>query len=93
MLFRAHDAGQLIGVRCNLCAGRKRYYLPIDLIRLFGDLSIAEAAQRMKCEKCGHHDYLRAEIVNASAAERQAIKVRRLVGVKMRKVPVWREDI
>lgn len=53
---------------------------------------MADAAYRMKCEKCGQNDYLKAEIVSASAAERQAIKVRRLVEVKMRKVPVWREE-
>jgi hypothetical protein len=46
----------------------------------------------MKCEKCDHKEYLDIDVLNASAAERATFKVRRLVGVKVKRLPIWRDE-
>lgn len=91
-LCDAHNAGQYIKVRCGLCHGPTRYYYPADLMRLLGDVPVIALQALMRCEKCGHKQYLDIDVVKASAAERAAFKVRRLVEVKVKKLPVWREE-
>lgn len=91
-LREAHDAGQYIKVRCGLCHGPTRHYYPADLMRLLGDVALPALQALMRCEKCGHKQYLDIDAVNASAAERTAFKVRRLIKIKVQKLPVWRED-
>lgn len=66
--------------------------LPADSVRLLGDVPVVSLLRVMKCEKCGYKDYLQIEVLNLSASERQAVKVRHFVEVKVRKLPVWRED-
>ena len=91
-LSAAHETGNLVRVKCGYCRGRGRVYYPIDLVRLIGDVPTIRVRDYIKCEKCGHRDYITTDTFKPSAAERQAMKVRRLVEVKVRKVPVWRED-
>ncbi len=91
-MSEAHDARQYIKVKCGLCHGATRHYYPADLIRLLGDVPVIALRALMKCEKCGRKEYLDIDVLSASAAERSTFKVRRLVEVKVRKLPVWRED-
>ena len=91
-LSDAHAARQYIKVKCGLCHSPTRHYSPADLMRLLGDVPILSLCNEMKCEKCGHKEYLDIDVLSASAAERASFKLRRLVEVKVRKVPVWRED-
>jgi predicted metal-binding protein len=90
-LSKAHDTGQLVCVSCGLCPG-KRYYRPADLKVVFGDMDAHSLAPFMKCERCGKKDYMRAELVTPIGEEAVRIKVRRLVRIKTKRVPVWRDD-
>jgi hypothetical protein len=47
----------------------------------------------MKCERCGQGDNIDVDVRLPSAMERDKIKVRRLVEVKIRKLPVWRDQV
>ncbi|NGO54628.1 hypothetical protein [Allomesorhizobium camelthorni] len=88
-LSKAHDAGELVRVRCAHC-NIVRHYYPTDLQKLAGDLPAA--AIQMRCEKCGKTEWMRATFERLSAAERQAIRVRRLAGVKMVRKVIWQDE-
>ena len=88
-LSKAHGACQLVRVRCGHC-NITRHYQPADLQRLAGD--VPASAIKMRCEKCGKREWMRATFETLPAAERQGIRVRRLVDVKTRRIPVWRDE-
>jgi hypothetical protein len=90
LLSSAHDAGQLVRVSCHR-HDDARYYRPADLIQIFGDVDVNRLDQSMKCELCGRQD-LDIDVRLPSAMERDRIKVRRLVEIKVTKRPVWREE-
>jgi hypothetical protein len=73
-------------VQCQLCS-IKRYYQPLDLLKLFGDVGIDDV--RMRCEKCEKDGYIVADLRHLTAAERARIRVRRLVEIKMVRKVVW----
>jgi hypothetical protein len=89
-LSRASEVGQVVRVRCGYCRG-KRYYLPEDLQRLFGDSDVNTLSRRMRCEACGKKE-ISAEVFIPVASERARMTIRRLVDVKVRRVPVWRDE-
>lgn len=91
-LSDAHASRQYVKVKCGLCHGAARYYYPADLVRLLGDVPVLSLRDVMRCEKCGRRQYLDIDVLSASAAERATFRVRRLVEVKVKKLPVWRED-
>lgn len=87
-LSEAHEHNKLILVCCDLCHG-KRYYFPDDLRRLLGNLEIDDIS--LKCETCGNRDYVRVTSVHLTGQERDGIRVRKLVAIKVKHVPVWQE--
>ena len=87
-LSEAHDHNKLILVCCDLCNG-KRYYFPDDLRRLLGNQEIDDIS--LKCETCGNRDYVRVTSVHLTGQERDGIRVRKLVAIKVKQVPVWQE--
>lgn len=89
-LSRAQAVGQLVRVRCPICPGW-RHYEPADLQCLLGDVDVNAVSRRMHCERCGGHG-MRAEVFIPVAAERARLKVRRLVAIKIKRVPVWRDE-
>ncbi|WP_378947795.1 hypothetical protein [Mesorhizobium sp. ANAO-SY3R2] len=46
---------------------------------------------RMKCE-AGDHGTMRVEAIYPTGKEAIGLKIRRLVAIKIRRVPVWREE-
>ena len=78
-------------VRCMNCF-KARHYLPADLKTVLGNVDCDDLEAYMKCERCGSGACLRAEALALSAQERQAIRVRRLVRVRLKKIPEWREE-
>ena len=76
-LSKAHDSGQLVRVTCVHCSV-KRWYAPADLQRLLGDIP-ADAIRMASFER-------------PSAAERQAIKLRRLAEVRTVRKVIWRDE-
>lgn len=90
-LSRAHNVGQIVGVRCGHCPG-KRYYHPADLMQLLGNVECCHLEMLMKCERCQRGDEISTQVFIPLAEDRQKMKVRRLVAIKIKRVPVWRDE-
>lgn len=91
LLSWAHQRGDLVKVTCGHCPG-ERYYLPGDLLQVFGDLDVNALPRRMRCGRCGRRGNMEVDVRPLPAAERQRVTVRRLVEVKVRRIPVWRDE-
>ena len=74
---------------CVHCSVR-RWYAPADLERLLDD--IPTDAIRMRCERCKKTEWIRASFERLFAAERQAIKLRRLAEIRMVRQVIWRDE-
>jgi hypothetical protein len=91
LLSWAHARGHLVQVGCGFHSG-VRYYVPDDLIRLFGDVDVQSLERKMKCSRCGRGDNMEVDLRLPSAAERQRMTIRRLVDIRVKRIPVWRDD-
>ncbi len=89
-LSRAHDIGQLIRVRCINC-NVTRHYLPGDLAKLMGDIPFWDVERHMRCDQCRRREF-DVEILLPSASQRRDIRVRRLVGVRMVRRVIWKDE-
>ena len=87
-LSEAHDRNKLILVCCDLCHGT-RYYFPDDLRRLLGNQEIDDIS--LNCESRAKRDYVQVTSVHLTGQERDGVRVRRLVAIKVKQVPVWQE--
>jgi hypothetical protein len=90
LLSEAHASGQLVRVSCRR-HDDARYYQPADLIQIFGGVDVNQLDRAMKCERCGQRDNIDVDVRLPSGMELDKIKVRRLVEIKIQKLPVWRE--
>ena len=90
-LSQAHEWGMLIRVRCGYCRTTKHYF-PDDLRKILGDIDCEIIDRRMKCEGCGKGEYIDARGASLTGAEKNGLRVRRLVAIKVKKVPVWRDE-
>lgn len=88
---RAHFE-QIVCTHCKFCQS-KRVYLIKDVMTLLGDVPVYSMASAMKCDNCGHSDYMTAARKKVNASDFGRLKVRRLEGIKTIRVPVWREDV
>lgn len=90
-LSRLNASGvQLLRVRCAYCK-RSHNYFPGDLIQIFGDVDCDSLAHRMRCEN-GDHGALDVDAFSPTGAEAVGLRIRRLVAIRIRREPVWRED-
>ncbi|TGS19049.1 hypothetical protein EN852_001615 [Mesorhizobium sp. M2E.F.Ca.ET.209.01.1.1] len=87
-LNRAHEIGQLIRVRCINC-NITRHYLPGDLAKLMGDIPFWDVERH---ERCRRREF-DVDILLPSAAQGVKIRVRRLVGVRMVRRVIWKDDL
>jgi len=91
-LSKLNDARDLVMVGCAYCR-RVHVYYPTDLTQLFGDADVDSLARRMICESVpGGHGVLRVERIFSGSREMVGVKIRRLVAIKVRRIPVWREE-
>lgn len=81
---------QLVRVTCRYCK-RTHNYRPDDLIQIFGDMDTDDLMRRMKCEK-GHTGLMAVETFVPTGKEAVGLRIRRLVAIKIQRLPVWRED-
>ena len=81
---------RLVRVACRYCK-RVHNYRPDDLIQIFGDVDVDSLALRMKCEN-GDHGMLNVEAFSPSGREAVGLRIRRLVALKIQRVPVWRDE-
>lgn len=80
----------LVRVKCNYCK-RSVVYRPEDLIQIFGDVDVDSLMGRMKCEG-GDHGYLDVRAFPPTGNEAVGLKIRQLVRIDIKRVPVWREN-
>lgn len=81
----------LVRVTCRYCK-RSHAYRPDDLIQIFGDVDVDSLMDRMTCENDPAHGRLDVKRFSPIGSEAVGLKIRRLVSLKIRRVPVWRED-
>jgi hypothetical protein len=90
-LSQLNDTMRLVRVRCRYCK-RTHCYVPSDLIQLLGDVDVDSLAHRMKCENGADHGFLDIEAFAPTGREAAGLSIRRLMAIKISRVPVWRED-
>nr|WP_246441701.1 hypothetical protein [Aminobacter aganoensis] len=91
-LSKLNDARELVLVSCAYCKREHAYY-PTDLMQLFGDVDVDSLAAQMTCESVrGGHGFLRVQRIFSGSREMVGKKIRRLVSIKFRRIPVWREE-
>lgn len=85
------DRRVLMSVTCRYCK-RRHNYLPADLIEVFGDVDADSVALRFKCEGCNSGGTLDVDTFTPQGKEAVGLRIRRLVSVKIKRVPVWKEE-
>ncbi|WP_192183280.1 hypothetical protein [Mesorhizobium amorphae] len=90
-LSNLNDTLRLVRVRCRYCK-RSHNYFPSDLIQIFGDVDVDSLMDRMKCENGADHGKLEVEAFSPTGREAVNLRIRRLVALKIHRVPVWREE-
>lgn len=91
-LSNLNDGRQFVRVGCPYCK-RAHNYFPNDLIQIFGDVDVDLLTHRMKCESCSTSSgFLKVETVYPQGPAAVGFKIRRLVSIKIRRIPVWREE-
>ncbi|MGB6085524.1 hypothetical protein [Parvibaculum sp.] len=80
----------MTGIRCPSCK-KPNNYSPADLIAVVGDVEVDELMRRMKCG-CGGSHFLDVTTVIPSGPEAVGLKIGRLVPIKVKRVPVWKDD-
>jgi hypothetical protein len=89
-LSNLNQARQMVRVRCSYCK-RTHNYFPSDLIQIFGDVAVDSLIRRMKCEDCSSPGSIRVEAFSPTGSEAVGLRVRRLVAIKIQRIPVWRD--
>lgn len=88
-LCRAHEVAQLIRSRCINC-NITRHYLPGDLLKLMGDIPFWDV-ERICGASCKWREF-DVDILLPGAVQGMKIRVRRLVGVRIVRGVIWRDD-
>ena len=84
------DGSYFVKIDCAFCQV-KRFYEPVDLLQLCGNISVRQIAKQFRCEQCKRKDYLTADLVSPPAAERAGMIVRRLTEIRIIRKPVWKD--
>ena len=89
-LTDAHMLGQYVKMSCRWCK-ITRYYRPLDIIKLVGDVHVLKLHRRFRCEKCRQKDYMEVEFKSVMGADILGLQIRELVEIRMVKKPIWRD--
>jgi hypothetical protein len=89
-LSALNQSRSLVRDPCRYCK-RAYVYYPEDLIQIFGDVDVDSLMHRMRCE-AGDHGPLDVKGFVPSGSEAVGLRIRRLVAIKIQRVPVWREE-
>lgn len=79
-----------VKIACAHCR-IKRFYDPVDLMQLCGNISVRRIARQFRCEQCNKKDYLTADLVSPPSKELVGMNVRRLVQIRIIRKPVWKD--
>lgn len=91
-LKHADENGMLVRVTCQHCRITHRY-LAKDLLTLCGELGLHEIPRWFRCEECKDKRWMVADWQVVYGPDVGKVKVRRLVKVFFRRVPVWKDEI
>ncbi len=84
------QGSHFVKITCEFCR-LKRFYEPVDIMQLCGNISVRQITNQFRCEKCERKDYLTVDLVSPSAAERVGMSVRRLTQIRIIRKPVWKD--
>lgn len=79
-----------VKITCEFCR-LKRFYEPVDIMQLCGNISVRRIAKQFRCEQCKGKDYLTADLVSPPTAERIGMSVRRLTEIRIIRKPIWKD--
>ncbi|SCB38940.1 hypothetical protein [Rhizobium hainanense] len=79
-----------VKIDCALCRV-KRFYEPVDLLQLCGNISVRHIAKQFRCEQCNRKDYLTADLVSSPSNELVGMNLRRLVQIRIIRKPIWKD--
>lgn len=77
--------------RCHTC-NTLHHYRPEDVLQIFGDVDANSLHRRIKCERCRSNLAMSVDYFQPTGAEIVGMKIRRLVAIKLLRVPIWREE-
>ena len=81
----------MVRVRCPYCKTVRNYF-PEDMIQVFGDVDVDSLMGRISCEKGADHGRVEVSNFHATGSEAVGLRIRRLVAIKIKRVPVWADD-
>lgn len=90
-LSNLNDGRQLVLVDRASCK-RTNHYVPSDQTQVLGDADLGSLITRMTCETSDDDGWMRVEAIYPSGKKAMGRKIRRLVLIKTRREPVWREE-
>jgi hypothetical protein len=82
----------LVKVTCQLCRVRRRY-LATDLLTLCGPVGLDEIPLKFRCEKCDDKRDMVADFENQHGEDIGKLKIRRLVKVTYKRLPIWQDGV
>jgi hypothetical protein len=88
-LSALNQSRSLVRVMCRYCK-RTHNYFPSDLIQIFGDVDVDSLMTRMRCE-AGDHGRLDVTSFLPTGSEAVGLRIRRLVAIKIHRMPVWHD--
>lgn len=68
-------------IRCGHC-NIKRFYKPLILREVLGNVTIEQVRTKVRCEKCGRKESINAELFHPVGQELETIRFRRLVEIR-----------
>ncbi|WP_189350752.1 MULTISPECIES: hypothetical protein [unclassified Mesorhizobium] len=79
-LLRALDDGQkaeVVAIRCARC-NVTRYYKPIELREVIGNVTIDEVMDKVRCQQCKSREWMSAQLFHPTGEQAHTIRYRRL---------------
>ncbi|PBC09453.1 hypothetical protein [Mesorhizobium sp. WSM3859] len=90
-LTRAHDAGQVAGIRCGKCNIR-RFYKPLELREVIGQRYDRRGAREGALPAMRQPEWMDAELFHPTGEQAHTMRYRRLVQIRWEKRVIWRDE-
>ncbi|MBY3513046.1 hypothetical protein HFN76_12480 [Rhizobium laguerreae] len=88
-LEEARQVGHVLVIRCGLCNITRRF-LPSDILQLRKNTTLNRL--RFVCQECNKSSYIDVNVYYPSAGDIGRLPIRRLVGMRDVRMPVWRDE-
>lgn len=91
-LKHAAEYSMLVKVTCQNCRVTRRY-LASDLLTLCGEVGLHQIPSWFRCEGCKEKHNMVADFENSHGEDIGTLKIRRLVKVTFKRIPVWKDGV